>query len=75
MLAQNEGAGSSGSGSGSGGSGNLAGGVYGSGMLGAAGCGLGELPITLPSLPECPCEFAELPGLGAGVNTGYSAEA
>eukprot|EP00347_Sterkiella_histriomuscorum_P014626 403360162 len=33
----------------------------------------GDLPSV--ELPECPCQFSELPGLGAGLNTGYSQEA
>ena len=34
---------------------------------------LGQIPEIV--LPECPCNFTELPGLGAGVNTGFSQEA
>lgn len=33
----------------------------------------GELPAV--QLPECPCQFTNLPGLGAGQNQGYSQEA
>lgn len=33
----------------------------------------GELPNV--QLPECPCQFTNLPGLGAGLNQGYSQEA
>lgn len=33
----------------------------------------GDLPEI--ALPDCPCEFSELPGLGSGVNQGYSQEA
>lgn len=33
------------------------------------------IDIELPSLPECDCNLTALPNLGAGVNTGFSAEA
>lgn len=42
-----------------------------------------EIPDEIPTedifppfdLPQCTCQFSELPLLGAGVNTGYSQEA
>lgn len=34
---------------------------------------LTELPEV--QLPECPCEFTNLPGLGAGLNNAYRTEA
>lgn len=34
---------------------------------------LTELPPV--QLPECPCEFTNLPGLGSGLNNGYRTEA
>ena len=34
---------------------------------------LTELPAVV--LPECPCEFTNLPGLGSGLNNGYRQEA
>lgn len=49
---------------------------------GAGGVGGGFEDCNIPlaqippiNLPECPCNFTTLPGLGAGVNQGYSAEA
>ena len=51
----------------------------GGGSLGQSGdiscdlSNLGQIPEIV--LPECPCNFTELPGLGAGVNTGFSQEA
>ena len=35
--------------------------------------GLTELPAV--ELPECPCQFTQLPGLGAGLNNGFKTEA
>lgn len=37
-----------------------------------------QLPaVTFPeiTLPECPCNFSQIPGLGAGINQGFSQEA
>lgn len=38
---------------------------------------LAELKSTqaVPALPECPCVFDELPGLGAGLATGFEQRA
>jgi hypothetical protein len=41
-----------------------------------SGCDLSNLgQIPEITLPECPCNFTELPGLSSGVNTGFSQEA